>query len=155
MRRVGVLCAILVCLAAQLVWAHEVTEPGQGIDETAQMWFNRGLEYAKRKEWARAIDAYLQAIRYEPRFPEAWNNLGYCYRKVKEYQKSIEAYRRALELRPDFAYAHEYIARTYLAMGNRQEAMRHYEILRRLDSKLAERLLRAIQANDPDLGDED
>jgi hypothetical protein len=33
--------------------------------------------------------------------------------------------------------------------------MRHYEILRRLDPKMAEELRRAIEANNADLGEED
>ncbi len=63
----------------------------------------------------------------------------------------MDAYRRALSLRPDYAPAHDYLARTYLAMGDRQKATERYETLRRLDRQLADRLLRAIQANDPDL----
>jgi len=82
---------------------------------------------------------------------EAWTNLGYAYRKVRDYSRSVEAYLRALSLRPDFTPAHDYLARTYLAMGERQKALEHYEILRRLDPRMAERLLLAIQANDPDL----
>jgi hypothetical protein len=39
-------------------------------------------------------------------------------------------------------------------MDNRDMAMRHYEILRRLDAKMAAELLRAIEANHPDLGEE-
>jgi hypothetical protein len=40
-------------------------------------------------------------------------------------------------------------------MGNKDAAMREYEIVRRLDAKMAGELLKAIQANNPDLGDED
>lgn len=39
---------------------------------------------------------------------------------------SLDAYRRAIEIRPHFASAHEYIGRLYIAMGNRETAMRQY-----------------------------
>ncbi|MBI3997517.1 MAG: hypothetical protein HY355_00690, partial [Armatimonadetes bacterium] len=62
-------------------------------------------------------------------------------------------YKTAIALRPTFPQAHDYIARTYLARGDRAMAMRHYEILRRLDAKLAHCLLDAIRRGDPDYND--
>ncbi len=47
------------------------------------------------------------------------------------------------------------MARTYIAMGNKDGAMREYEILKRLDAKMADEVIKAIQANDADLGDTD
>ena len=120
----------------------------------ARTYFNQGEEYSRKKNWNLAIQAYLQAVRLDPKFAEAWNNLGFCYRKVKQYDKAFDAYKQALDLRPDYPNAHEYMARTYLAMGNKDGAMREYEILMRLDAKMAAELMKAIQANDADLGDE-
>ncbi|MCL6554567.1 MAG: tetratricopeptide repeat protein [Firmicutes bacterium] len=117
--------------------------------------YDQGMDHVRAKRWALAAAAFAQAVRAEPRFVEAWNMLGYAYRKLKDNTRALEAYRRALELRPDFKYAHEYIGRLYLAMGNRAQAMRHYEILRRLDATLAAQLLRAIEADNPDLGEPD
>jgi len=57
-----------------------------------------------------------------------------------------------MDLKPDFGDAHEYLGRTYLVMGNKDAAMREYEVLRRLDAKMADELLKAIQANNADLG---
>jgi tetratricopeptide (TPR) repeat protein len=127
--------------------------PSESIDTQARFYYDQGMEQFRKKQWNQAIQSYLAAIRIEPRFPEAWNNLGYCYRKVNDNQRSLDAYRRALDLRPDFASAHEYIGRLYLAMGNQEMAKRHYEILRRLDAKLAAELLRAIEANSAEYGE--
>jgi tetratricopeptide (TPR) repeat protein len=92
-------------------------------------------------------------VRFDPKFLDAWNNLGHAYRKTKNYDKALEAYKRALELKPDYANAHEYLGRTYLAMGNKDAAMREYDVLKRLDAKMADELLKAIEANNADLGD--
>jgi tetratricopeptide (TPR) repeat protein len=74
-------------------------------------------------------------------------------RKTKDYDKALDAYKHALEIKPDYANAHEYLGRTYLAMGNKDGAMREHEILKRLDAKLADELMKAIEANNADLGD--
>jgi len=121
----------------------------------AKTFFDQGRAYSKKKSWDLAIAAYNQAVRIEPKFAEAWSNMGYCYRKIKQFDKALDAYKQAITLKPDFTYPHEYMARTYLAMGNKDAAMREYEILKRLDAKMAVELLNAIQADNPDFGDDD
>ena len=128
---------------------------GQSQISPARVYFNQGAEFSKKKSWYLAIQAYEQAVRLDPKFAEAWNNLGSCYRKIKDYGKSFDAYKHALDLKPDYPNAHEYLGRTYLATGNKDAAMREYEVLKRLDAKMADELLKAIQANDADLGDSD
>jgi tetratricopeptide (TPR) repeat protein len=149
---------LFASLGTGSAWAHD-SDPPAG--QTAQMnpqakaLFDQGRAYSKKKNWDLAIAAYNQAVRIEPKFAEAWNNMGYCYRKGKQFDKALDAYKQAITLKPDFAYPHEYMARTYLAMGNMDAAKREYEILKRLDGKMAAELLKAIQANNPDLGDDD
>lgn len=149
---------LAAALGAGSAWAHDSDPPAS---QTAQMnpqaktLFDQGQAYSKKKSWDLAIAAYNQAVRIEPRFAEAWNNMGYCYRKMKQFDKALDAYKRAITLKPDFSYPHEYMARTYLAMGNIDAAKREYEILKRLDGKMAAELLKAIEANNPDLGDDD
>ena len=137
----------------------DTTGGGQGSDgqtgqiSPARTFFNQGQEFAKKGSWYLAIQAYLQSVRLDPMFLDAWNNLGHAYRKIKDYNKALDAYKHALDLKPDYANAHENRGRTYLAMGNKDAAMREYEILKRLDAKMADELLKAIQANNADLGD--
>lgn len=153
MRIVAIAMLLVSALLASPALADPGGEPSDQINPQARFHYDLGMNHFRAKRWPQAIQSYLEAVRIEPRFPEAWNNLGYCYRKVKDNQRALEAYRRAIDLRPDFAAAHEYIGRLYVAMGNKDMAMRHYEILRRLDAKLAAELLQAIQANDSDYGE--
>lgn len=153
-RTIAALVLFVIGLTVSPALADYGSEPAGSIDSEARSLYDQAAEHFRKKQWNLAIPTYLQAVRIEPRFVEAWNSLGYCYRKVKDNQKALEAYRRAIDIKPDFKFAHEYIGRLYLAMSNRDMAMRHYEILRRLDAKMAAELLKAIEANNPDLGEE-
>ena len=149
---------LTVALGAGGAAAHDSTPPASQttqMNPQAKTFFDQGEAYSKKKSWDLAITAYNQAVRIEPKFAEAWNNMGFCYRKVKQFDKALDAYKQAITLKPDFSYPHEYMARTFLAMGNKDAAMHEYEILKRLDGKMADGLLKAIQANNPDLGDDD
>ena len=153
-RTIAALILLVIGLAVSPALADYGGDPAGSIDAEARSLYDQAAEHFRKKQWNLAIPTYLQAVRIEPRFVEAWNSLGYCYRKVKDNQKALDAYRRAIDIKPDFKFAHEYIGRLYLAMSNRDMAMRHYEILRRLDAKMAAELLKAIEANNPDHGEE-
>jgi len=126
--------------------------PGGQTNSEARVAYDQGMDYFRRAQWNLAVQAFLRAVNVEPRFVEAWTNLGFSYRKTGDNQKALDAYRRALDLRPDFKFAHAYVGRLYIAMNNREMAMRHYEILRRLDAAMAEELRKAIEAGNPDQG---
>lgn len=151
--RSGLLILITIILLPVAVRAADVTEVPAGVSTTAVKAFRAGLEFHKSKQWASAVKEYERALALGGRFPEAFNNLAYCYRKLGQVDKAIEPYKTAIQLRPIFPQAHDYLARAYLAKGDRQAALREYEIVRRLDSKLAHCLWAAIQKNDPDYND--
>lgn len=145
--------AAVVALAAIPVRAADVTEVPEGISTAALAAFRAGLALHREKYYAPAIKEYERAIALGGRFPEAFNNLAYCYRKLGQLDKALDLYKTAIALRPTFPQAHDYLARTYLAKGDRTMAMRHYEIVRRLDARLAHCLLEAIRRGDPDYND--
>ncbi|MGH2452234.1 MAG: tetratricopeptide repeat protein [bacterium] len=153
MRSLGILTALLVLVATGPLRAADITEVPQGVSTEAVKAFKRGLELHRAKKWTAAIQEYERAVALGGRFPEAFNNLAYSYRKIGMIDKSIELYKVAIALRPTFPQAHDYLARAYLAKGDRKAALREYEIVRRLDAKLAACLWAAIQRNDPDYND--
>lgn len=144
---------LLLVLVPAVLHAADVTEVPPGVSTEAVKAFKLGLEFHKTKQWSAAIKEYERALALGGRFPEAFNNLAYCYRKIGMIDKAIELYRVAIALRPTFPQAHDYLARAYLAKGDRVAALHEYEIVRRLDQKLATCLWAAIQRNDPDYHD--
>lgn len=152
MRVLWLALLILAVMPASLR-AADITEVPQGVSNEAVKAFKRGLEFHKVKQWSSAIKEYERAVALGGRFPEAFNNLAYSYRKIGMVDKAIELYRVAIALRPLFVQAHDYLARAYLVKGDKAAALREYEIVRRLDKKLAACLWAAIQRNDPDYHD--
>lgn len=148
-----ILIFLILALLAPAASAADVTAVPAGVSTEAVKAFRRGLELHKAKQWALAIPEYERAIELGGRFPEAFNNLAYCYRKTGRIEKAIELYRIAIQLRPTFPQAHDYLARAHLAKGDKAAALSEYEIVRRLDSKLAHCLKEAIARNDPDYND--
>lgn len=148
-----VLTVVALAVTALAASAADVTEVPSGVSTEAVAAFKRGLEFHKAKQWPQAIKEYERAVALGGRFPEAFNNLAYCLRKSGQIEKAIELYKVALQLRPTFPQAHDYLARAYLAKGDRAAALREYEIVRRLDRKLAHCLRMAIDRNDPDYND--
>jgi len=147
------LAVLALAVLAVAASAADVTEVPLGVSTEAVKAFKRGLEFHKAKQWPEAIKEYERSLALGGRFPEAFNNLAYCLRKTGRIERAIELYKVALQLRPTFAQAHDYLARAYLAKGDRAAALREYEIVRRLDRKLAHCLRTAIDRNDPDYND--
>ncbi len=153
LRRALVGLAVLFVLIAMPARAADVTEVPQNVSSAAVAAFRAGLALHREKHYAAAIKEYERAIALGGRFPEAFNNLAYCYRKTGQIDRALELYKTAIALRPTFPQAHDYIARAYLSKGDRTMAMRHYEIVRRLDARLAHCLLEAIRRGDPNYND--
>lgn len=153
LRRALVGLAVLFVLIAMPARAADVTEVPQDVSSAAVAAFRAGLALHREKHYAAAIKEYERAIALGGRFPEAFNNLAYCYRKTGQIDRALELYKTAIALRPTFPQAHDYIARAYLSKGDRTMAMRHYEIVRRLDARLAHCLLEAIRRGDPNYND--
>jgi tetratricopeptide (TPR) repeat protein len=58
------------------------------------------VEFFEQKDYAKALEAYDQAIALDPEFARAWMNKGNLYWKMGEYYKAVAAYNRAIEICP-------------------------------------------------------
>jgi tetratricopeptide (TPR) repeat protein len=99
-----------------------------------------GFAYGAMGRYPQAVEAFQQAIRLQPNVPFAYGGLGTAYHMLQRYQESKESYQNAIRLKSDFAEAHYGLARTYLMLGDRDGAMKEYNLLKTLDPKSAEEL---------------
>src|SRR5262249_43757638 len=58
----------------------------------------RGLAWNAKKEYAKAIRDYDEAIRLDPKNVAAFRNRGFVYNLKKEYAKAVQDYEQALRL---------------------------------------------------------
>ncbi|MBN1196868.1 MAG: hypothetical protein JXA62_05635 [Candidatus Aminicenantes bacterium] len=87
------------------------------------------MRHFQEKEYARAADAYVQAVEKEPGNSLAHNLLGMAYRFQYNQSKDpamrereIAAFRRAVELNPGFIVAIKNLAASLKRDGNHSEA---------------------------------
>ena len=88
-----------------------------------------GCAYLARQDWPNAIQTFTllseDLLYATPHY--ALSNLGWAYFNQRQYRLALDAYGKALQTHPDFLTAHRGIGRTHMALGELQEALRHFE----------------------------
>jgi len=103
-------------------------------------YFGVGAAYAAQNRHAEAVRVFQTAVRLSPEFWPAHVCLAGSLYEMRQYSESAKACHEAIRVRPDEAQAYYLLALNHLAMGNRTEALRTYETVRRLDPLLAAEL---------------
>jgi Tfp pilus assembly protein PilF len=113
-------------------------ENGRTRRESAERWFQRGLEYEQSGAVHDAIQAYEMAVGIDSGSAGAWLNLGTIYFNARQFTKAENHYKRALEADPQYALAHFNIANLYDDQGDHRRAMTHYQHAVRLNPAYAD-----------------
>jgi len=100
--------------------------PSQRDPRRAKLFYKTGLERARKGEFARAIEAFSQAIVYDPDDAGIYVELGYVYGEQGEYTHAMENYDRAIELDPKNAVAYNNRGAVYDKMGEYEDAIAEY-----------------------------
>jgi ATP-dependent Clp protease ATP-binding subunit ClpA len=104
------------------------------MDERAEDFNDRGVEFYNQNNMAKAREFYEKALAIEPKYADAWYNLGLVFRKEGEDEQAKIRFEKAIEIEPD-----HYDALTYMGIY-------HYD---RDEFDLAEEFYRkALTAND-------
>jgi ribosomal protein S12 methylthiotransferase accessory factor len=61
---------------------------------------------------------------------------GFCHFKLKEYEKAIENFKKVIALDPTSAIDYANIASNYRQMGEKQKAIRYYQMALTLDDSI-------------------
>ena len=67
---------------------------------------NRGVAYAEKGDYDRAIEGYTEAIQLNPDYVYAYYNRGSVYREKEDYDRAIEDFTTAINLKPDLVEAY-------------------------------------------------
>jgi tetratricopeptide (TPR) repeat protein len=93
----------------------------------AEAYNDLGNALADHAQWARAIDAYQQALAIKPDSPDVLNNLGMVHLQLGQVDQAIACHRRAVSLAPDIWRSHCYFADALAAKDQFEEALGSYD----------------------------
>src|SRR5262245_13135769 len=96
-----------------------------------------GNAYATKGDQDRAIQAYDQAIRANPRYAIAFYNRGLAYAAKSEWDRAVRDYDEAIRLDPQYTFAFLTRGNAYHAKGDPDRAMQDYGEAIRLDPRYA------------------
>lgn len=68
--------------------------------QTAEEYFNKGVELYEAKNYNEAAAAFEKAIEVKPDYAESYYNLSVTYWQQKQYQKVLEKLQKVIELAP-------------------------------------------------------
>ncbi|MBI4609156.1 MAG: tetratricopeptide repeat protein, partial [Candidatus Rokubacteria bacterium] len=87
-----------------------------------------------------AVEQLRYAARLAPDNHEVYSNLGTALTEAGKPEEALAHYRHAIELKPDAPQPRFGLAHAQLLLGNPASAQEQYEVLKRLDTRLASML---------------
>jgi tetratricopeptide (TPR) repeat protein len=117
---------------------------------TSDAYFNLALAYGKLGDDDNEIIAYQKSIDLKPK-PEAYFNVGKAYACKGNNDEAIIKFKLAIGLRPEYLKANYLISIAYSEIGDKENAVKALEIVRRIDSKIAHELESIIHQGNPSL----
>lgn len=92
-----------------------------------------------------AISSFKRALEFEPHSASTIFCLGITYSAMGRNEDAIARLKEGLAIRPEDDHIHYELGRIYVRMGNKKAAMEEHGILKRLNTNLAETLLKEIE----------
>jgi tetratricopeptide (TPR) repeat protein len=113
-------------------------EDGKSRRESAEKWFQRGLECEQSGAIQDAIKAYESAVSLDTASAGAWLNLGTIFFNARQFNRAEAHYKKALAADPEYALAHFNLANLYDERGDYTRALLHYHHAVRLHPRYAD-----------------
>jgi hypothetical protein len=109
--------------------------PGNALEK-----FQQGRIYHAKKDYAKAAQAFGEAIKAKPDFAEGYHGAGMAYGAMRRSDLAVENFRQAVRLQPGTPYFRYHLALAYLMAGQKEQARQEYQTLTTLDPNLAAQL---------------
>jgi tetratricopeptide (TPR) repeat protein len=102
----------------------------------SEAWFQKGLFLEETgAPIEEAVDAYLQAVEFNPHAAGALVNLGTIRYRLRQFKEAEDYYTRALEADPNYPLAHFNLGNLYDERGDLSKAQQCYETALRINPR--------------------
>ena len=100
--------------------------------------FMKGTYYSETKQYAMALEQFDECIKRDWKMTDAYIEKGIVMYEQKKYKEALEIFKLASTVSNTNADAYFWMARSYEAMGKKQEAISNYERAISLDRNFPE-----------------
>jgi len=105
-------------------------------EHDSEAWFQKGLFLEETGAPIEdAVDAYLQAVEFNPQAAGALVNLGTIRYRLRQFKEAEDYYARALEADPNYPLAHFNLGNLYDERGDLGKAQQCYEAALRINPR--------------------
>jgi tetratricopeptide (TPR) repeat protein len=101
---------ILLLLVPVFLLSCASTQQRQDEPRDAKFYNNRGIAFAEKGQYDRAISDFNQAIEINPRYNKAYNNRGIVYRLTGQYNEAISDFNKSIAINALDAEAYNNLA---------------------------------------------
>jgi tetratricopeptide (TPR) repeat protein len=102
----------------------------------SEAWFQKGLFLEETgAPVEEAVDAYLQAVEFNPQAAGALVNLGTIRYRLRQFKEAEDYYTRALQADPNYPLAHFNLGNLYDERGDLSRARQCYEAALRINPR--------------------
>ncbi|KAK3265805.1 hypothetical protein CYMTET_25540 [Cymbomonas tetramitiformis] len=98
------------------------------LKDNANTWNMLGLCYMSLGNCEKALPAYREAVRINPRFKEAWANMAQTHKELAQADKALEYFSKALAVDPKYIHAHRFYGMTLHGLGRHRDAARRLKL---------------------------
>ncbi|QTA78245.1 bacteriophage T5/ORF172 and tetratricopeptide domains-containing protein [Desulfonema limicola] len=107
-------------------------------------YFDLGFSYGQLGVHKEAVKAFKIAIKINPNIAQLHYNLGYSYNKLNLHKEAINAFNNAVNVNPKYINAHYSLGIKYLNTDDKENALKKYKDLKKLDKHKAKELFNLI-----------
>src|SRR5439155_8468576 len=106
------------------------TAPGESLPDPKDKreileTYRTAVDFAGRREWARAIPLLHDILRVDPEMADVWTQLAAFATRVDRFDEALDAYKHYIELRPNEPTAYIGAAAALLKLRKLDEAQEH------------------------------
>jgi len=108
----GAMTPVSIILPMVLVFLFSCasTQPRKDEPRDAKFYNNRGIAFAEKGQYERAISDFNQALEINPRYNKAYNNRGIVYRLTGQYNEAISDFNKSIAINALDAEAYNNLA---------------------------------------------